>query len=139
MKRLILFIVLLTPSFAKSQFAVGYQFSNLPFLGVSYEIKDRFRPEFRVGTDTYLEDISVEGIFAYDFVNKTDYEFYAGLGVRGSNDFAGLVIPVGFNFYPFDEKKFGFQFEVCPILGESDILRGSIGFKYKFLPDRQTE
>lgn len=135
MKRLVLFIILFTPLIANAQIGVDYQFSNLPFLGISYEINDRFRPEIRIGTDAFIEDISIEGIVTYDILNKVDYEFYAGLGAR-SSDFAGLVIPVGFNFYPFDVKNFGFQFEITPILGESNILRGSLGIKYKFLTDK---
>ena len=134
MRRLITLILLSIPTLNFAQFGVDIHMSNIPFFGLSYEIKERFRPEFRIGTDTYFDDFSVEGIVTYDILNKPDYEFYAGLGIR-SNDFAGLVIPIGFNFYPFEEKKFGFLIELAPIIGESDILRGSLGFRYKFIPD----
>jgi len=133
-KRLILFFFLTTPAIVNGQIGVDFHFSNIPFLGINYEIIDRFRPELRIGTDTYFDNISFEGVVTYDILNKTDYELYAGLGAR-SNDFAGLVIPMGLNFYPFEEKKFGFQIELAPIIGESDILRGSIGIRYKFLKE----
>ena len=136
MRRLITFVFLSIPTFTFGQFGVDFHMSNLPFFGLSYEIKDRVRPEIRIATDTYFNDFSIEGVVTYDILNKPDYEIYAGLGIR-SNDFAGLVIPVGFNFYPFTEKKFGFLIELAPIIGESDILRGSLGFRYKFVPDNE--
>ena len=100
-------------------------------MGLSYELKDRFRPEIRFGTDNYFEDISFEGILTYDIINNDDYEFYGGLGFR-THDFNGLVIPIGFNFYPLTTKEFGFQIELAPIIGESNILRGSMGIRYRF-------
>lgn len=124
-------IIYLVPSIAFGQFGIDYNQSNLPFVGISYELKDRFRPEIRIGTDSYFEDISLEGILTYDILNNTDYEFYGGLGFRNQN-FNGLVIPVGFNFYPLPTKDFGFQIELAPIIGELNILRGSLGIRYRF-------
>ncbi|HBH23285.1 MAG TPA: hypothetical protein DDY13_07660 [Cytophagales bacterium] len=131
LKRLIFILIVTIPAIAHGQIGVDFHYSNLPFFGVHYEIAERFRPEIRFGTDTFLEDISFEGVVTYDILNKADYELYAGLGGR-TNDFSGLVIPIGMNFYPFEEKQFGFHFEVAPILGESDILRGSLGLRYRF-------
>jgi hypothetical protein len=131
MKRLIFIFYLIIPAMANGQIGVDFHFSNLPFFGINYEIIDRIRPELRIGTDTYFDDMSFEGVVTYDILNKTDYELYAGLGGR-TNDFAGLVIPLGLNFYPFEEKQFGFQIELAPIIGESNILRGSLGIRYKF-------
>jgi hypothetical protein len=53
---------------------------QIPFVGINYEIKDRIRPEFRLGVDAYLEDLSAEFITTYDILNKEDYELYTGLG-----------------------------------------------------------
>ncbi len=88
----------------------------------------------RIGTDDYFENISMEGIITYDFLNKDDYEFYAGLGIR-ANAFTGLVIPFGINIYPLATKKFGFHIELAPIIGDSDILRGSWGIRYRFIKE----
>jgi hypothetical protein len=133
MKSLVTLIIFFLPFFAFGQFKVGYNQSNLPFIGVSYEIKEKFRPELRIGTDTYFEYISLEGIVSYDIVNKEDYEFYGGLGFNESLfQWGGLVIPIGFNFYPLTNKCFGFQIELAPIFGESNFLRGSLGIGYKF-------
>ncbi|MCX2743251.1 hypothetical protein OO013_05205 [Mangrovivirga sp. M17] len=132
MQRKLLFIALiLMPFFTKAQVGAGFHYSNLPFLGINYEISDRFRPELRIGTDTFLEDVSLEGVVTYDLLDKPDYELYLGLGAR-SEDFSGLVIPFGLNLYPLDNKNFGFHFEVAPIVGDVDILRGSLGFRYRF-------
>jgi hypothetical protein len=132
MKRVYLFLFLCIPTIAFSQLGVSFHQSNLPFIGVNYEFKERFRPELRVGTDQYFEDLTLEAVFTYDIINKDAYEFYAGLGLR--TDFEpGLVIPVGLNIYPFTEKKFGFHIELSPILGGSEVLRGSWGIRYRFL------
>jgi hypothetical protein len=131
MKTLITLIIGAIPSLVFGQLGIDYNQPNLPFTSVSYEIKERFRPELRIGTDNFLEDISLEGIVSYDILNKEEYEFYGGLGYRTIN-FDGLVIPIGFNFYPLASKNFGFKIEVTPILGESTVLRGSLGFRYRF-------
>jgi hypothetical protein len=134
MKSLVAFSFLLVPSLSLAQFGLQFHQTNLPFIGFHYEIADRLRPELRIGTDTYFEEISIEGVLTYDFINNEDYEFYGGVGVR-ANGFVGVVIPVGLNFYPFTVKKFGFHMELAPILGEADILRGSWGIRYRFLKD----
>ncbi len=134
MRRLIILILTVAPSIAFGQFGVNFHQTNLPFVGLNYEIKDKIRPELRISTDNYFEDISVEGILTYDILNKEDYEFYGGLGIR-ANGFTGLVIPFGINLYPLTTKQFGFHIELAPIIGESSILRGSWGIRYKFRND----
>ena len=120
---------LLNPAFG--QLTVGFHQSNVPFIGINYEFAERIKPEFRLGMDQFLDDLSFEGIVSYDIVNDDDFEFYGGAGVR-VNGFSGVVIPFGLNVYPFDVKKFGFHIEMAPIIGESDILRGSWGIRYRF-------
>lgn len=114
------------------QLAVGYHQSNLPFIAVSYDIDQRFTPELRLGADTFIENLSIEAVLNYTFIEKEDYDFYGGLGYR-INNYQGLVIPIGLNFYPFSEKKFGFHIEAAPILLDANILRGSFGIHYRFL------
>jgi len=126
----LLFVGLKTMGFA--QIGTSLQYSNISFFGINYEIKDRFKPEFRLGTDAYFEDVSVEIIATYDILDKEDYELYAGIGGRFVS-FAGFVLPVGIYLHPFQEKNFGFVFEVAPVFGaDSNLLRGSLGFSYKF-------
>ena len=131
MKIFIILIFALIPIITSCQVAIEYHQSNLSFIGINYEIKDKLRTALRIGTDTYFEDVSIEGVITYDILNKEEYEFYGGLGIRTSN-FNGIVIPVGFNFYPFLTKQFGFHIELAPIIGEADILRGSWGVRYRF-------
>jgi len=115
-----------------SQLNVSYHQSNLPFIGIGYDINERLTPELRLGTDQFISDLSIEAVLTYKFLKKEDYDFYAGLGYR-VNAFEGLVAPVGLNFYPFNKKKFGFHIEATPILLDADILRGSFGIRYRFL------
>lgn len=131
MKRVIILSLIVIPSIAFGQLGISFHQSNLPFVGINYEIKGKLRPELRLGTDNYFNATSVEGILTYDLLKKEDYEFYAGLGVR-INGFTGLVIPIGLNIYPLSTKQFGFQIELTPIIGEDNILRGSWGIRYRF-------
>lgn len=117
-----------------AQVGVSYHQSNLPFFGVNYEFAEKFLAEVRLGTDSYFEDVSLEGVFTYQFVNKEDYEVYIGVGGRIQN-LEGLVIPFGVNIFPFEQKKFGAHIELSPIItGENgNVLRGSWGIRYRFL------
>ncbi|MBN7809790.1 hypothetical protein J0A68_02395 [Algoriphagus sp. H41] len=119
---------------AYSQTTVAFHQSNLPFVGVNHQFGEKFIPELRIGTDQYFEDLSAE-IAANYMLKRTDrYEFYAGVGGRVGN-FSGVVVPVGLNIYPFEQKDFGFQMEAAGIVGESSILRGSFGIRYRFSKD----
>ena len=131
MKNLLLLFIAFIPSVVFGQFGVDYNQSVLPFIGMNYEIKEKLRPELRIGTDLDFNDFTIEGILAYDIINTENYEFYLGIGGRGQL-FPGLVIPVGLNFYPFPSKDFGFQMEFAPILGATTFLRGSWGIRYRF-------
>jgi hypothetical protein len=131
MKLAIALLIFIGPVIAFAQFGANFHQTNIPFVGINYEVKDRIRPEFRLGVDAYLEDLSAEFITTYDMLNKEDYELYGGVGVRGG-EFTGLVIPIGLNVYPFSKKNFGFHLELAPIIGEDNILRGSWGIRYKF-------
>lgn len=114
-----------------AQIGVSFHQSNLPFVGLSYEINNKFLPELRIGTDNYLEDTSLELVMNYIFRRNETVNLYAGLGGR-VGVLEGLVVPVGLNIYPFENRNFGFHMEVAPILRESGILRGSWGIRYRF-------
>lgn len=131
----VLFIAVFLCFCSKSfgQLSIGYHHSSfLPTIAVGYEIGDRFSPEIRIGTNVYLSNPVVEVIARYDFIQKENYDFYAGVGGLISPDYGAIVAPVGFVFYPFDERKFGFHLEAAPVIGEDAILRGSWGIIYKF-------
>lgn len=143
-KIIIIIIMFTTPSIAFGQFGINYNQSKLPFVGLSFEIKDRFKPEVRLGTDNYFENITIESILSYDIINNDEYEFYGGFGVRILNSntipepleslgfVPDFVISMGFIFYPLASKNFGFQMELAPLIGVSNILRGSLGIRYRF-------
>ncbi|PKD19597.1 hypothetical protein APR41_03045 [Salegentibacter salinarum] len=114
-----------------AQLGVSFHQSNLPFVGISYEINNKFLPELRIGADNYIEDTSLEFAVNYIFKRNEIVNIYAGVGGRiGSLE--GIVVPVGLNIYPFEKKNFGFQIELAPILRESSVLRGSGGIRYRF-------
>ena len=134
-KIILKFIVALSffffPNNSFAQLGVSFHQSNLPFVGLSYEINNRFLPELRVGTDNYFQDTSLELAVNYIFMRNETVNGYAGVGGR-VGILEGLVVPVGLNIYPFDTKNFGFQIEVAPIVRESSVLRGSWGIRYRF-------
>lgn len=132
--RFLLLLIIMSSFSAEAQFGISYHQSSIPFVGFNYEIKDRFLPELRIGTDNFMEDLSAELVITYQFINKEDVEFYGGLGGR-INTYEGLAIPIGLNVYPFEEKKFGFHIEIAPLIGEDQILRGSWGIRYRFKQD----
>ena len=125
----VIFLLISTGSYA--QLGVSFQQSNLPFIGLNYEIKNRIIPEVRIGTDSYFDDTSLEVTVNYIFKRDETVNVYAGLGGR-LHILRGIVVPVGLNIYPFEEKNFGFQIELAGILRESGILRGSWGIRYRF-------
>src|SRR5690606_6928996 len=130
-------LLALVSTTAQAQWGIAYHQSSIPFAGISYEALQRVRPEVRVSTDTFFEEVSLEGVVVYDILHKREYELYAGAGIK-TNEFSGWVIPVGANLYPLNTKTFGFHIELSPILGEDyDILRGSFGIRYRFLRQAQ--
>jgi len=130
-KKLLAVTFCVLPFILVGQWGVNYHQSTIPFVGINYEIKDKWRPELRIGTDNYFEELSLETVITYDFLNRTDYEFYSGLGVF-MQGYYELVIPVGMNFFPFESKKFGFHIELTPLVGEFNGLRGRWGIRYRF-------
>lgn len=135
MKKFILlafFGLISTVSFA--QWTVSYHQSNLPFLGVNKQIGEKWLPEFRVGTDNFIDDVSLEMVVNHIFYKNERIDFYGGIGGRVQS-FAGLVIPVGLNIYPFEQKDFGFHIEAAGLVGEQSLFRGSFGIRYRFLKD----
>ncbi len=131
MKKWLTVLLLLGANVSFGQLGISFHQSNIPFIGVNYEIKDRLITELRIGTDNYFESTSVEGALMYKILRKDDFDFYGGIGAR-MNGFDGIVIPIGVNMYPFPTKKFGFHIEAAPIVGEDFVLRGSWGIRYRF-------
>ena len=131
MKQVVLMLIVIFPAISFAQLGVSFHQSNLPFIGVNYQVTERLRPELRVGVDNFVDITSVEAVITYDLVKKEDYEFYAGIGGR-VNGYAGVVVPIGLNIYPLPYKQFGFHIEMAPIAGEDFLLRGSWGIRYRF-------
>ncbi len=134
MKKFIGFLlVLVTLSFFQSFAQIGVNFNTgaYHFAAVNYEIKGRLVPELRIYAVSY--ELALAPVVMYHFVNKQDIEFYSGLGIGlTSSDPFGVLIPIGLNLYPFENKKFGFQGELSPILGEANAVGVSLGIRYRF-------
>ena len=116
---------------AYAQFGVSYHQSSIPNLGFNYEYQNRYFAEFRFGPNQYFEHLALELTANYIFLNTEEYDFYGGIGGR-TTQLSGLVIPAGINIYPFDNKNFGFHLEAAAMLGETSVLRGSWGIRYRF-------
>ena len=138
MLKLFTIILYLFPLQMFAQFNIAYHQSGLPFVAVGYEVKNKWRPELRIGSDNYLSNLGWEAVLNYNFIKKEEYQIYGGIGGR-ANVYGGWVIPIGINFYPLATKKLGFQIEMAPILTTNsftqNILRGSWGIRYRFSKD----
>ncbi|MFP4504231.1 MAG: hypothetical protein ACLFOZ_05945, partial [Cyclobacteriaceae bacterium] len=122
-----LLFTLSTTAFA--QLGLSFHQSNLPFAGISYGVGERFLPELRLGTDNYFDNTSLELVVNYVFVKKESLQAYGGLGAR-TQIFDGVLIPLGVNIYPFEQKNFGFHMELAGLFGDGEgggLLRGSWG------------
>jgi hypothetical protein len=132
MKKLLLLLIFVAyGTIAQAQWTTAFHVSNRPFVGVNKQLGKKWLPEFRVDVDNSFEYTGLELVVNHLFIENETYQFYGGFGVR-VNYFSGLVIPVGLNIYPFENKNFGFQMEVAGVIGEVDILRGSTGIRYRF-------
>jgi len=116
---------------AQAQLSVAYHQSSLPFTEVQVEIFDRLVPAIRLGTNLDVDDFSPEVVLTFQYLDQPGYEAYTGFGVR-ANAFEGIVFPVGINLFPFEQKRFGFHIELAALMGESEVLRGSWGIRYRF-------
>lgn len=112
------------------QVGVTFHQSVIPSVGVNKQIGERFLPELRIGVDNLLEDTSFELDINFLFIKKTNHEVYAGIGGR-TQLFEGLVIPLGVNCYPFENKNFGFHVEMAALLSDNHVLRGSWGVRIR--------
>jgi hypothetical protein len=117
---------------SNAQWVVGFHDSSIPFISGGYEFKEKIKVEVRPSINMLFEFMMLEGIGTYDIMESDNYEFYGGVGGRIGESLYGLVVPVGINLYPFQDKSFGFHMEMAPILGEEFLLRGSWGIRYRF-------
>lgn len=136
MKAAITIILCYVTLFAKAQFGVSYHASDLSFFGFNSTFKERLLTELRFGTNITSSELRTELVTSFIFRKKEDHEVYAGVGMMlRLNEEGVLVLPVGINYYPFPKKAFGFHSEVAYLAGEEDIVRGSLGIRYRFFLD----
>lgn len=132
MKTSMVIFLLFASTTLYGQLGVSYHQSSLPFVGINYEIKERFMPELRISTDSWLYDVTIGGVLTYQIINKSDFEFYGGLGIR-ANSYGGFFeFPIGLHIFPLTNKQFGFHIELAPLIETDVILRGSWGIRYRF-------
>jgi len=110
---------------------VGYSISEYDYLSISKNIRkvntelrffvndlNRYRPGFAF-------------IPTFSFLAAEDYEFYAGLGFQFESFLLDdVLLPIGINLHPFENKKVGIQMEFTPSMVDIRDLYGSFGFRY---------
>jgi len=117
-----------------SQVSLSYYSSSLSKIGLGYNFNKRLWGEFRLYSDTHLDNVTTELVVCYNIVKKARHNIYVGIG-GGAGFFEGVVIPVGLQFTPIKTfKRFSMQIEFEPTLDfESDIIfQSSWGFRYTF-------
>lgn len=144
MKKLLVSLFLLagTTSISKAQVSVGMNFQNTRnFITVGTDPDKDFFFDGRLGLG---EELGLELVGGYNFVQKSEVNAYFGLGLGLFDhyhprrdryyDDTYFAIPFGVLIKPFSSKKFGFLIEAAPIFYNDygSYLRGGIGFKYTF-------
>lgn len=120
---------------AQAQLGVAFYQSDLQFIGINYEIKNRYRTEISIGVDQSIANVPFMLDLNYDIIEKSHYEVYAGVGlILFRNETEGhLTIPIGINIFPFDKQRIGFHIEALPVfINENSLLLGSWGIRYQF-------
>jgi len=133
-----LFILLAVLVESKAQVSAGvYRLSSDTFAAIGSDPDNKVFGEARFSTG---RRVGLEGTLGYNFVQRSDVNFYSGfhLGVDNNdwdNDFY-LGVPLGLLIKPFAESRnFGFLMEASPIIrtdSGSAFFRAGIGLKYTF-------
>lgn len=132
MKKSFAFLLLFLPISAFCQLGMNLYLSEIPQVGLNYELKDKWRSDFRIGIGGKPKTTKIDLFLTYDFFNLEDHEVYLGLGISSANEL-GIAIPAGVNFYPLSNKKIGFAIDfVTVILDNSIASNGSLGVRYRF-------
>ena len=122
--------------YAQVHAGVSFHYSQNTRLGLYADIYDRVVLEGRIIDYSLLIDTPFEIYGFYKVLNKKNYEIYAGLGygLSAFDIFNGLIVAVGTNIYPFENKKLGFHIELNPIKGDFSplIIKASWGMRYTF-------
>ncbi|MGM0580360.1 MAG: hypothetical protein ACQETL_06755 [Bacteroidota bacterium] len=138
MKFILTSAIILLPFLSFSQSIVSFhQSANGSQGSYAYEYNDKYRAEFRIFTNNFIDVIPIRLMFSADWVEKDIYEFYTGISLIPFTPQAPVVgFPVGLNIYPFENKNFGFIMEFAPNLafGEAGgaYFSGSWGIRYRF-------
>jgi len=132
-----IFLVLAIALETNAQVSAGvYRLSSHTFAAIGSDPDNKVFGEARFSTGSR---VGLEGTLGYNFVQRTDANFYSGfhLGVDNNwgNDFY-LGVPFGLLIKPFPEaRNFGFLMEASPILRTGSgnaFFRAGIGLKYTF-------
>lgn len=63
-----------------SQLSISYYSSSLSKIGMGYQFSDRIWSEFRVYSNTIIEDFTPELVVCYNISKKDYHNVYVGLG-----------------------------------------------------------
>lgn len=121
-----------------SQLSISYYSSSLSKIGMGYQFSDRIWSEFRVYSNTIIEDFTPELVVCYNISKKDYHNVYVGLG-GNVNVFEGIVLPIGVQFSPFEKlNRFSLHIELQPSwnIGYDFILQSSWGLRYRFGPNK---
>lgn len=128
-------------SISKAQVSAGVtMLSSETFVTIGTDPDAKIFGEGRLGTGS---DIGLELMGAVNLIQKSDANFYLGLGLgidddrhhkHDNEDDLYVSIPIGLLVKPFNSKNLGLVLEAAPVLANhhGDYFRGGFGFKYTF-------
>jgi hypothetical protein len=117
-----------------AQISAGiYKLSSATFVAIGSDPDKKMFGEGRLSTGRF---VGFEGTFGYNFIQKSDVNFYSGLhlGAEGNEDGFYIGIPLGLLVKPFNAKHIGILLEASPVFPTetSSYFRAGLGLKYTF-------
>lgn len=117
-----------------TQLSVSFYNSGNNKIGLGYNFEPKVWTELRLYQGTFIDDVTPEFVFCYNFVSKENHNVYAGIG-GVVNVYNGFVLPIGVQFTPIEQfKNFSLHMELQPTLDfDTDLfVQASWGIRYTF-------
>ena len=133
---LMISLLILLSNHGFSQLSATFNYSSLSKIGLGYQFSTKIFTEFRMISNTKMDDIGPELIIGYNAINRDRHNVYIGFGAT-INYLSGLVLPIGLEFYPiesFDNFSLKIEFEPTYTVFDTEelLFMSSAGIKYRF-------
>lgn len=115
-----------------SQTSIAYYNSSESKIGLAYNFSEKLWGEARLAVT--FEEFNTDLVMCYNALKINDYNIYLGVGAQINEEEAGIIVPIGVQFAPFEKfKELSLHVELQPLFTDYDTyLKSSIGIRYTF-------